>query len=125
MDSRDNELYVEVMQVATMGFVPMALKAAIDLNVINIIARAGPKARLSAAEIAEKLPSKNPDVAAAMLERILQVLASHSVLLCEAGEGERRYGLLPLCKFLVPNEDGLSLSPFVTLILDKVFQESW
>lgn len=123
----DNELFEQAVQVCTMGWVPMALKAAIELDVLNIIARAGPNARLSAAEeIVGQLPSKNPGMSAVMLNRVLQLLASHSILTCVVDDGEeQRYGLAILSKFLVGSEDDGSLAALVVMCYDKVQMESW
>lgn len=104
----DNGLFEQAVQVCTMGCVSMALKAAIELDIVNIIA----SARLSAAEIVGQLPSKNPGESAVMLNRVLQLLAGPSILTCVVDDGqERRYGLAILSKFLVGSEDDGSLAP--------------
>ncbi|KAA8538619.1 hypothetical protein F0562_028187 [Nyssa sinensis] len=97
----------------------MVLNAAIELHLFDIIARAGPHTQISAADFASKLPTQNPD-APAMLDRILRLLASHSLLSCslhtlEDGTVERRYGLLPAGKFFAQNQDGPSLASVVSL----------
>ncbi|RWR86531.1 caffeic acid 3-O-methyltransferase 1 [Cinnamomum micranthum f. kanehirae] len=117
------------MKLASAAVVPMTLKAAIDLDLLEIMARAGPGAHLSTAQIASQLPTHNPD-ATTMLDRMLRVLASHSILTCsfvtrEDGSTERLYGLAPVCKFLTRNGDGVSIAPLVVLIHDKVFMETW
>ena len=43
--------------------IQMSLRAAIELDIFNIIANAGFKAKLSAAEIVEKIPTTNPNAA--------------------------------------------------------------
>ncbi|GMN68868.1 hypothetical protein TIFTF001_037932 [Ficus carica] len=67
-----------------------------------------------------------------MLDRVLMLLASNSVLSCsgECGDVEgsgfkRLYGLAPVSKYFVTNEDGVSFCPLVSLIQDKVFLDSW
>lgn len=117
------------MHLATISFLPMTAKVAIELNVFEIISKAGPGAQLSPKEIASHLPAKNPD-APAMLDRILRLLASHSVLsssirIHDSGLQERLYGLGPVAKYLVKNEDGVSLSPYVALTQDKVPRDAW
>ncbi|XP_048503939.2 cathecol O-methyltransferase 1 [Beta vulgaris subsp. vulgaris] len=80
----------------------MALKAAVELNIFDIMAKAGPDRLLSPKEIVAELPaSQNPD-AASMLDRVLRLLACHSVVSCSfentaavGGGVERRYGLSP------------------------------
>ncbi|KAL6006603.1 Caffeic acid 3-O-methyltransferase 1 [Asimina triloba] len=108
---------------------PMTLKAAIELDVLEIIAKAGPAAQLSAAEIASHITTKNAG-APIMLDRILRLLASYSILTCahrtlHNGQLERLYGLAPVCKFLVRNEDGVSMAPLLCTIHNKVFMETW
>lgn len=127
--SNDDEECMFAMQLASASVVPMALKAAIELDVLEIIAKAGPGAHLSASEIASQLPTENPD-AATMLDRILRLLASYSVLTCtllthDDGRVERLYGLAPVCKFLVKNQDNVSIAPLVLMNQDKVLMESW
>jgi caffeic acid 3-O-methyltransferase len=38
---------------------------------------------------------------------------------------KRRYGLGPPCKFLLRDQDGVSLSPLLLVHQDKVYMESW
>ncbi|KAK1304269.1 Caffeic acid 3-O-methyltransferase [Acorus calamus] len=103
--------------------------AAIELDLFEIIAAAGPGAQLSPAEVASKLPTTNPE-AHVMLDRIFRQLASYSILTCSVVEGEdgkakRLYGLAPVGKFLTKNEDEVSMAPLVLMNLDKVHMESW
>lgn len=117
------------MQLASASVVPMALKAAIELDLLDIMARAGPGPHLSTTQIASQLPTQNPD-APTMLDRILRLLASYSILTCsvvtgEDGRIERLYGLTPVCKFLTKNGDGFSIAPLLVMNHDKVFMETW
>ena len=117
------------MQLASASVLPMALKAAIELDVLEIIAKSGAGGCLSPREIASQLPTKNPD-APTMLDRILRLLASYSILTCslkahDDGSVERLYGLAPVCKFLIKNQDGVSIAPLVLMNQDKVLMESW
>ncbi|RWR92998.1 S-scoulerine 9-O-methyltransferase-like protein [Cinnamomum micranthum f. kanehirae] len=57
----------------------LTLRAAIQPNVFQIIADAGPDSHLSSSEIAAKLPTTNTH-APAILDRILRVLAANSAL---------------------------------------------
>ncbi|GMP39519.1 hypothetical protein CsSME_00010319 [Camellia sinensis var. sinensis] len=84
---------------------------------------------VSPSEVAAQLPTKNPD-AAVMLDRILRLLTSYSVLNCTLqdlpnGGVERLYGLAPVCKFLTRNTDGVSMAPLLLMNQDKVLIESW
>ncbi|KAL9666481.1 hypothetical protein QQ045_000814 [Rhodiola kirilowii] len=117
------------MQLTSFSVLPMILKSAIELDLLEIIAKAGPGAYLSAKEIASQLPATNPD-AGMMLDRMLRFLACYSVVKCSVrngGEGkvERVYGLAPVCKFLVKNEDGVAISALALMNQDTVLMESW
>ncbi|KAK9201005.1 hypothetical protein WN944_016206 [Citrus x changshan-huyou] len=90
---------------------PAAIQAASELGVFEIIAKAGPTAKISAVEIAAQMPSSNPN-AAVMLDRILRLLVTHRVLRCtSAGDDQRLYGLAYVAKYFVLNRDGVSLCP--------------
>ncbi|MBA0835286.1 hypothetical protein Goarm_007573 [Gossypium armourianum] len=125
----DEEANLFAMQLASASVLPMVLKSAIDLDLLEIMAKAGPGAFLSPKEVASKLPTTNPD-APVMLDRILRLLASYNVLTCSLrtlpdGKVERLYGLGPVCKFLTKNEDGVTLSALSLMNQDKVLMESW
>ena len=80
-------------------------------------------------QIVAHLPTKNPN-AATMLDRILRMLACHSVLGCSVvvddfRSFQRLYSLSSVSKHFVRNEDGVSLGPFMALLQDKVFLDSW
>ncbi|KAL7145236.1 hypothetical protein ABFS83_07G067400 [Erythranthe nasuta] len=92
----------------------MVLAAAIDLDgLFEIISGAGDGARMSASDIAAQLPS------AAVLDAMLQLLASHSLLICstnvvgdgdgdgdgDGGAVERLYGIAPAGKFFVKERE--------------------
>ncbi|KAH7543716.1 hypothetical protein ACOSQ2_031944 [Xanthoceras sorbifolium] len=123
--------YLFASQLASVSALPMVLKSAIELDLFEIIARAGPGAFMSPNEIVSQLPTNNPD-APLMLDRILRLLASYSILTCslrtlpaDDGKFERLYGLAPVCKFLIKNEDGVSLSAVFLLNQDKILMDSW
>jgi len=69
------------MQLANFSCLPMAMKAAVEFDVLPIIANAGDGVQLSPTQIVAHIPMTNPE-AAITLHRILTVLASHSVLSC-------------------------------------------
>ncbi|OIW15324.1 hypothetical protein TanjilG_10764 [Lupinus angustifolius] len=125
----DEEANLFAMQLASASILPMVLKSAIELDLLEIIAKAGPGVHLSPTDIASKLPTSNPD-APVMLDRILRLLASYSILTYSLhtlndGKVERLYGLAPVAKYLVKNEDGVSLSALSLMNQDKVLMESW
>ncbi|KAH0456882.1 hypothetical protein IEQ34_014789 [Dendrobium chrysotoxum] len=121
----DEAACLYVMQLVTLSAIPMTLKASIELKLLETISLAGPGAQLSPSELASRLPFISNPQAPVMLDRILRLLASYSILTCSLSpSGERRYGAAPACKFLTPNADGVSMAPLI-LLNDKVLMESW
>ena len=116
------------IQLATSSVLPMVMQTSIELGLFDIISKLG---QASASEIASHLPTNNPD-APFMLDRMLYLLSTHSVLSCSAidsdgygGVFRRVYSITPVSKYFVSNQDGVSLSPLLALIQDKVFMASW
>ncbi|KAK2649938.1 hypothetical protein Ddye_017427 [Dipteronia dyeriana] len=122
----EEEYYSYASQLAMSVVLPMAMKTAIELQVFDIIAKAGPCAKLSALEITTQIPTRNPN-APTMLDRILRLLFSYRVLDCSVSDGKRMYGLSPVSKYFVSNDkdDGVSLSPYLVLPLQTEFLECW
>ncbi|CAA7391550.1 unnamed protein product [Spirodela intermedia] len=125
----EQEACTYAMQLASASVLPMTLKAAIELNLLEIISRGGSGAQLFPEEIVAQLPTENPD-AAVMVDRILRLLASYSILTCSVVDGDggkvrRRYGLAPVARFLTPNEDGVSIAALALMNQDKILMESW
>ncbi|CAL9063276.1 unnamed protein product [Musa banksii] len=125
----DEEACMYAAQLVSSSVLPMTLKAAIELQLLEIIVGAGPGARLSPADVAAQLPTTNPQ-AAAMVDRILRLLAAYGIVSCavEAGpDGRpcRMYGAAPVCKYLTRNEDGVSFAALSLMNQDKVLMESW
>ncbi|KAK9130295.1 hypothetical protein Sjap_010782 [Stephania japonica] len=134
VDREEDEDFLFAEQLMYGALMPMVMQAAIKLNVFEIRSRA-PATYLSASEIASQLPTnKNPN-AHIVLDRLLRFLASHSVVTCitqennsimnNGGEVERLYGLAPVCKYFIKNEDGASLCPSLLFTNDKIPLESW
>ncbi|XP_047340274.1 caffeic acid 3-O-methyltransferase 1-like [Impatiens glandulifera] len=121
-DEEENRAYAT--QLLSSLSLPMTMQAAIDLNVFEIISRSGHGTMLSPLEIASEIPCKNPN-AHIMLERILKLLTSFNVLTTTTTNGEPRYGLAPVAKYFVKNEEGVSFAPFMTLLHDKAVVRSW
>ncbi|GMN27986.1 hypothetical protein TIFTF001_046191 [Ficus carica] len=126
----EEEEFSQAMQLAMSTVMSMSLLIAIELGVFDIIAKAGEGAKLSSAKIVAQMSTNNPD-APAMVDRILRLLASHSVLSCSvvsddnAGSSVRRlYSLNPLSKYFVTTEDGVSLGPLVALGKEKAILDS-
>ncbi|GAB4844719.1 hypothetical protein Ancab_040100 [Ancistrocladus abbreviatus] len=122
----DDELYMYACQIQNFISLPMALRTAYELGLLETISKAGRP--LSAAEIATQLDAKNPN-AAVILDQLLHLMATFSVLNCtveEGGDGQRKlYGLAPRAKFLVSNEDGASMAPTLALVYDHYYVNSW
>ncbi|KAI5062990.1 hypothetical protein GOP47_0021537 [Adiantum capillus-veneris] len=130
----EDPAWLRVIELGTLCCLPMALKAAINLNVMDILSKqAPPHTHLSAAQIIAHLhifPSSRPR-ASACLDRILRVLACHGVLSSSSLQPSHStqpvptYALNDVSKFFVKNEDGASLAPMMLMNQDKVFMETW
>ncbi|KAL6290604.1 hypothetical protein ACE6H2_008114 [Prunus campanulata] len=131
----EDESFCYAIQLVGSSVLSMSLQSAVKLGVFDIISREGPDSKLSSSEIAAKIGTKNPE-APMMVDRILRLLTSHSVLHCslvsanedENGGGsdlQRVYSLSPVSKYFVNDEEGGSLGPVLTLNQDKVYMESW
>ncbi|XP_009388361.2 caffeic acid 3-O-methyltransferase [Musa acuminata AAA Group] len=125
----DEKACTYAVQLVVGAVLPMTLKAAIELDLLEIVARAGPGAKLRPDDIVAQLPTENPH-AAEMVDRILRLLAAYSIVSCSVETGEdgrpsRRYGAAPVCRYLTKNEDGVSLAAASLMNQDKVLMESW
>lgn len=113
-----------------MGFcLPVTLKIAIELELLETIVKAGPGAMLSPADIAAGMPTGNPQ-ATDMVARILRLLAANDILSWSVeasgvdGRPTSKYGAAPVCKYLTRNEDGVSMATLTLLVHDKINMES-
>ncbi|XP_072078676.1 caffeic acid 3-O-methyltransferase isoform X1 [Arachis hypogaea] len=120
-------------QMACSVVVPMAVRTTIELGVFEIIAKEGEGAKLSAKDIVDRIGSNNPE-AASMLDRVLRLLASHSLLSCSVVEDPESsnnlhhrllYSLSPVSKYFVTDADGVSWGPSLAHLLDKVLYPCW
>ncbi|RXH85499.1 hypothetical protein DVH24_009320 [Malus domestica] len=121
------------MQLVFSSVLSMSMQSAIELGVFDIIAKAGPGAKLSSSEIAAHIGSgtRNSE-APMMLDRIPRLLASYSILSCsvvaneeDGSDSQRVYSIGPVSNYFVTDEDGVSLGPMMALSQDKVVLESW
>lgn len=130
---REEEVGKLAIRLAAEVVFPMALKSALELNIIDALVSAG--GFLSPAEIASRVGAKNPG-APIMVERMMRLLASHGVIEWRArrsdgdgdGDGDgagREYAAGPMCRFLAKDEEGGSVGPLFLLHHDRVFMESW
>ncbi|OIW02361.1 hypothetical protein TanjilG_08508 [Lupinus angustifolius] len=128
----EEKSFTYAMQLVNSSVLSMALQSTIELGVFDIINKAGAGAKLSAKDIAEEFSCKNPD-AATMLDRILRLLANHSIVDCTVIDDEngppphllRLYSVAPVTKYFVSNGGGGSLGPLLLLTQDKALLESW
>ncbi|KAL8519639.1 hypothetical protein ACS0TY_010535 [Phlomoides rotata] len=124
----EEEACAFAMQLVTASVLPAALKTAIELDLLELIKKAG---SVSPAELAAQIPTTNPE-APVMLDRILRLLAANNILDCKlrtlpaADAGvERLYSLSPLSKFLTRNNHGYSLAPLLLISQDKILMQIW
>ncbi|KAK9139082.1 hypothetical protein Scep_008763 [Stephania cephalantha] len=130
-DTQEDQIFFYANHLMTSSVLPSVLQAIIELDVLEIIAKAGPSAQLTPSQIVSHIPTKNPN-AVEMLDRMLRVLASYSVLTWSSvvnphqnGVDKRRYGLGPVCKYFVRDENGASLVPLFMLSQDKLLLDAW
>ncbi|PHU23581.1 Caffeic acid 3-O-methyltransferase [Capsicum chinense] len=106
LTQREDEAFVFAMQLASASVLAMVLKSALELDLLEIMAKAGQGAFISPCELATQLPSKNSET-------------------LPDGRVERLYSLTPVCKFLTKNGDGVSVAPLLLMNQDKVLMERW
>ncbi|XP_057454941.1 cathecol O-methyltransferase 1-like [Lotus japonicus] len=130
-NSQEEDGIVFSMNMMSSMVLPLAVRSAVELGIFDILGKEGEGMKLSAKDIAVKLGSKNPE-APAMLDRVLRLLACHSMLYCSLSEDQhgpaspqRLYGLAPRSKYFVTDADGVTFGPALHLNLDKVLMESW
>ncbi len=133
------------MELTSYCTVPGAMKAAIELGVFEILAKAGAAGQksLTAKEIAEQVvrPAGNVTVVNhGYLQRVLRLLASvnvvseHVVVVTATEPGNltsykthhrHSYEITPIGKYFVRGEDGISLAAFILMTEDWVFKKPW
>ncbi|KAK3417940.1 hypothetical protein EUGRSUZ_H03924 [Eucalyptus grandis] len=130
-EGRDQEDEVGKLLVRLAGEVvlPMTLKSALELGIIDALISAG--GFLSPTEITSWVGAKNPG-APVLVDRMMRLLASHGVIEWRSRRGdgdgdggEREYGPGPMCRFFAKDQEGGDVGPIFLLIHDKVFMESW
>nr|AGI97939.1 caffeic acid O-methyltransferase-like protein [Narcissus tazetta]AGI97942.1 caffeic acid O-methyltransferase-like protein [Narcissus tazetta] len=129
----DDEAFTYAAQLLSLSALPMTLAAAVELNLFDIITKAGPNAYLPVSEIVAKLPTENPQ-ASEMFDRMLRLLAGFDVVTFKSvtmdetsGRMERRYGANNVTKYFCKDEggDGCSLAPGSKLFHDHTTMEAW
>ena len=124
----EDESSVQAMLFSNTYVFSMVLNAAIELNLFDIMAEAGDGAYVSPSEIASRLLARNPN-AASLVDRMLRLFASHSLLSCtlrtlEDGSVERLYGLTPTSRFFLKSYDG-SLAFTFAMTHHRATMEVW
>ncbi|RVW48990.1 Caffeic acid 3-O-methyltransferase [Vitis vinifera] len=125
--SEEDESCIQAMLFVSTNVYHTTLNTAVELNLFEIIARAGPGAYVSPSEIASQLPTQNPN-APRLIDRMLRLFASHGLLsyslrTLEDGRVDRLYGLTPACKFFLRSDDGGCLASIVTLFSHPAIRE--
>lgn len=124
-EEEDEDALTLATQITGSIVIPLALRSAIEVGVFDILAKAGEGAELSTKDIAVQIGSNNPE-APTMLDRLLSLLTTHSLLHCSVSQhSERLYSLSKGSKYFVTGADGVSLGPTLALLLDNVFYQSW
>ncbi|KAF2323704.1 hypothetical protein GH714_036653 [Hevea brasiliensis] len=126
---KEEEACLDAMIFSGSHVFPLVLHTAIELNLFEIIANAGPAAYVSASEIASQLPTTNP-YASSILDRILRLFATHSLLsyssrTLEDGRTEKLYWLTPACKFFLGTEEEGNIAPTSALAYHRATLEVW
>ncbi|KAI4320179.1 hypothetical protein MLD38_033685 [Melastoma candidum] len=126
----DDHALVEAMIFSSSHVFPMVLNAAVQLELFDIMAEAGQGVFLSAAEIVSKLGTEYPEAATPRMDRMLRLLASHSLLKSSTrglsdGRVERLYGLTPAAMFFVKKGNEGSLSSLTALSMHPSPQKVW
>ncbi|KAK5813756.1 hypothetical protein PVK06_029207 [Gossypium arboreum] len=122
---------LQAMHLASIASLPFTLKVVVDLGLLEIIAKAAdtPPGTVSIADIVSKLPTNNPN-AHSIVDRMLKLLATHSILTCnqitgQDGLTQRSYGLSSVGKYFLQNKDGVSFVPMLRILLEKYVVECW
>nr|QAX90931.1 caffeic acid O-methyltransferase [Catalpa bungei]QAX90951.1 caffeic acid O-methyltransferase [Catalpa bungei] len=113
----EDEAFVQAVAAIVSFALPVALNTAMELDLFNIIRKAGEGAAVLPSDIAARLIpiSSLPEAAAGGIDCLLRLLASHSLLTCctselANGATETRYGLAPAGKFFVRDGNGASFA---------------
>ncbi|KAF8028073.1 hypothetical protein BT93_E0863 [Corymbia citriodora subsp. variegata] len=130
-ESSASSIPLYAMQLATSSVLPMVLKATVELGVLDILEKEGPGTMLSPSQIASKIPVGNNPDAHVMLDQMLGLLATHSILNVSLGkdlQGDgscRVYGLASVAEYFLRNREGGSLSDLMLMVQDRVMMDFW
>ncbi|GLJ14673.1 hypothetical protein SUGI_0237740 [Cryptomeria japonica] len=119
------EAHLQLYEIMLSAAKPMALKAAVLLNIPQIMATHGRENSLSVVEIAQHISASTKDKVPQKenLSRILRLLASCGVFTEDVDEQTKqmKYGLNSVSKLLVKEENRDSCEPFLRLVTEKVY----
>lgn len=121
--AEDEEL-VAAFETCIITSVPMVLTSAIELGIIDLLAREGEaSARLSPSQIVARLGISNPE-APRTIDRMLRLLVSFSYLSCTLDGDQRLYSIGPKGKYFVSSEAG-SFAPLLRFLQHKTVINGW
>ncbi|CAJ2663186.1 unnamed protein product [Trifolium pratense] len=130
-DNIEQDAIVFANNIASFVAFPFAIRSAIELGIFKVLAKLENGMKLSAKEIAIQIGSKNPE-ASTMLDRLLRLLANHSILHCSLFQDQHQptspqivYSLAPVAEYFVCGLNNMSFISFLDLTLDKVSIEAW
>lgn len=123
-NEEEEEACSYAMQLGSTVVLPAVFQAVVNLDVFEIIYKAGPGAELSASEIGSQIPHNNPE-AAIMLDRVLGLLITFNSLRCSFTGEQRLYSPASVAKYFVRHQNGPSLRPYMNLTLDPVLMAGW
>nr|BAO79383.1 hypothetical plant O-methyltransferase [Anthriscus sylvestris] len=122
----DQEAFLKAMAIVSAPTVQGVLTTLCELKVFDIMMqKVGLDGYLTPNEIATNLAAKNPD-ASNMLDRMLCLLASHSIIKCKSEKDlTRSFGLTSISKYYVQDQNEHSLAPAHLFTYHKAVQLSW
>ncbi|KAH9320108.1 hypothetical protein KI387_021877, partial [Taxus chinensis] len=128
-ENPEMEAHVHLYEMILTAAKPMALKAAVLLNIPQIIATHGKENPLTVEDIASYIPASTSNKVPhkEYLFRIMRFLASCGVFTEEMDDNNRqfKYGLNSVSKLLVKEETKESCVPFLLLAAEKVYLDAY
>lgn len=128
--SNKEEELLRVTQMMCATILPMVIVTAIELDLFEIMVKViDESGQFTSSDIVSHLHTQNSQTLT-IVERILRYLASKSifttkVFIDENGVTKKLYGMTPICKYFVRNEEEVSFVDFFLFQNDKVVMESW
>ncbi|XP_020207924.1 isoliquiritigenin 2'-O-methyltransferase [Cajanus cajan] len=127
-EASNKEAHLSALLLANNQMLTVVMNAAIELNLFEIIGNND--AFMSASEIASKMAIEHYSELPNRLERMLRLLASHSLLTCATrttadGNIERVYKVSSVGKYFVTDESGGTLASFTSLLCSRAMSQVW